>query len=346
MERERVKVSRKANLISAKSLLGRRIREALLLLEKAGMPVADLTLRKQEKVALALFSIANMKPDTPWSEAAIHGDGSNWRLTSREIINFENKYWKQRISSGSYDDIRRQDLERLLLAGIATASVANPNANRNDPTRRYAVSEAAGALIHNATTNKEDVFVKEFLSQNGSLAERLERRRPIRIEAKLPDGKLLELADGEHNRLQKAILEDFLSQFVRDPKVLYIADTSNKSLHVDPETIGELGLPAPSDDMLPDIVVLDRERSWVLLIEAVHSSNPISRERHLALEKFTESCRLPKIFVSVFATRTEFRKWAADISWETEVWLADSPSHMIHFNGDKFLGPYDSNRHG
>jgi hypothetical protein len=28
------------------------------------------------------------------------------------------------------------------------------------------------------------------------------------------------------------------------------------------------------------------------------------------------------------------------ISWETEVWVADSPTHMIHFNGERFLGPY------
>ncbi|MFS2517149.1 MULTISPECIES: BsuBI/PstI family type II restriction endonuclease [Parabacteroides] len=29
----------------------------------------------------------------------------------------------------------------------------------------------------------------------------------------------------------------------------------------------------------------------------------------------------------------------ADIAWETEVWIAENPGHMIHFNGDRFIGP-------
>jgi adenine-specific DNA-methyltransferase len=44
--------------------------------------------------------------------------------------------------------------------------------------------------------------------------------------------------------------------------------------------------------------------------------------------------------VTAFPDRVTFRKFAKDIAWETEVWIADNPDHMIHFNGDKFLGPY------
>ena len=28
------------------------------------------------------------------------------------------------------------------------------------------------------------------------------------------------------------------------------------------------------------------------------------------------------------------------ISWETEAWIAKAPDHLIHFNGERFLGPY------
>ncbi len=32
-----------------------------------------------------------------------------------------------------------------------------------------------------------------------------------------------------------------------------------------------------------------------------------------------------------------------DVAWETEVWIADNPDHLVHFNGHKFLGPmYDT----
>ena len=135
-------------------------------------------------------------------------------------------------------------------------------------------------------------------------------------------------------------MQEFVPRFVRKPQVLYIGDSAKKILHVETNKLAELGFKELSHDMLPDVVVYDAERNWLFLIEAVHSSNPISQLRHLALEQFTAQCAAPRIYVSVFENRATLRKWVAKISWETEVWLADSPGHLIHFNGEKFLGPY------
>ena len=331
---------RRQILAGTRSLAGRKVDEALTLLLNVGIPVGSLTAIGKDRIALALLSVANMKPGTPWSEAAVHGDGANWKLTSRQIINFQNEFWKQRISSGSYDDIRRVDLEPLLLAGIAVASAGNPNANQNNPTRSYAVHPEAAALLRSFGLPQAPNEVARFIERMGSLEERMERRRPLKIDTQLPDGKLIELAKGEHNALQKATLELFLPRFARDAKVLYIGDASKKYLHVDAEGLKKLGLSEIAHDMLPNIVALDTKNQWLLLIEAVHSSNPVSKLRHLALEEFTAGCPLPKVFVSVFATRKEFKRWVFDIDWETEVWLVDSPDHLIHFNGDRYLGPH------
>jgi type II restriction enzyme len=333
-------------LSGTRSLAGRKVDEALALLRNAGIPVGSLTSIGKDRIALALLSIANMKPRTPWSEAAVHGDGANWKLTSRQIIDFQNEFWKQRISSGSYDDIRRVDLEPLLLAGIAMASAGNPNANQNNPTRSYAIRPEAAALLRSFGSLQAPGEVARFLERMGSLEERMERRRPLKIGARLPDGRLIELAKGEHNVLQKATLEFFIPRFAPEAKVLYIGDASKKYLHVDAEGLKKLGLDEIAHEMLPDIVVLDTKNQWLLLIEAVHSSNPVSKLRHLALEEFTAGCPLPKVFVSVFATRKEFRRWVFDISWETEVWLADSPDHLIHFNGLRYLGPHPAPERG
>ncbi|MEL1224767.1 MAG: BsuBI/PstI family type II restriction endonuclease, partial [Candidatus Neomarinimicrobiota bacterium] len=35
------------------------------------------------------------------------------------------------------------------------------------------------------------------------------------------------------------------------------------------------------------------------------------------------------------------RSYLADIAWESEVWVSSDPSHLIHFNGDKFMGPFE-----
>ena len=327
-------------LAGTRTAAGRKVDEALQLLRSAGVPIEALTSVGQDRIALALLSIANMKPETPWSEAAIHGDGANWKLTSRQIINFQNEHWRQKISSGSYDDIRRSDLEPLLLASIAVASAGNPNASQNNPTRSYAVHPDAAGLLRSFGSRDAEVEAARFIQKTGSLEERMERRRPLKIGATLPDGKLIELASGDHNLLQKAVLEQFLPRFAPQSTVLYIGDASNKYLHVDAEGLRKIGLDEIAHDMLPDLVVLDEKNQWLLLIEAVHSSNPISKLRHLALEEFTAGCSLPKVFVSVFASRKEYRRWVMDISWETEVWLVDAPDHLIHFNGDRYLGPH------
>jgi hypothetical protein len=301
-----------------------------------------MTVRRQRRLALALLALANMRPDTPWKEASVFEGPASWKLTTRETIDYWNKHWGEKISSGSYDDVRRRDFIYLTAAGIALARAGNPNASTNDPTRRYGINPDAAVLLRNSDTRAGDEAAVEFVKAYGALKQRLEReRRAMGVGAQLPDGTILQLSAGAHNQLQKAIVEKFVPQFVRRPQILYIGDTAKKALHLEESRLRELGFKELAHDMLPDVVVYDAERNWLFLVEAVHSSNPISHLRHIALEQFTAECTAPKIYVSVFENRSAFRKWVADISWETEVWLADSPSHMIHFNGEKFLGPYN-----
>jgi len=160
------------------------------------------------------------------------------------------------------------------------------------------------------------------------------------IPVKFPTGQELSLTSGPHNILQKAIVEEFLPRFAPGSEILYLGDTTKKQLFKQEERLQTLGFFDLNHDLLPDVVAYDPEKNWILLIEAVHSSNPISKLRHLDLERLTARCRAGRIFVSVFQNREEFRKWIVEISWETEVWLVDEPSHIIHFDGEKFLGPH------
>lgn len=57
------------------------------------------------------------------------------------------------------------------------------------------------------------------------------------------------------------------------------------------------------------------------------------------MEKLLEHCTAVRVYVTAFMDFNTFKKFVNEIAWETEVWIAEMPSHMIHFNGDKFLGP-------
>ncbi|MBU1472992.1 hypothetical protein KKB64_04375 [Patescibacteria group bacterium] len=138
---------------------------------------------------------------------------------------------------------------------------------------------------------------------------------------------------------QAAVVHEFAPRFAPGSKVLYLGDTAKKNLYVDDKTLADLGIPITEHDKLPDIVLFDSKKKWLFLIEVVTSHGPMSPKRVIELGVMLKNCKVGKVFVTAFPNFTEFRKHTPEIAWETEVWLADIPDHMIHYNGDKFFGP-------
>ena len=310
------------------------INEALEILDSVGIPLNSKTERAMEKMAVCFLAVAGVKKD--WSKAI-----ENANFKSRDIIKIVNENFEENISPGSYDDIRRKDLKLLVLADIIINSGVNKRSATNDPTRGYALHPDFKNIIVKYKTTDWKISLKNFNENKPSLAEILSRKRNLeQIPVKLPSGKPLELSLGEHNVLQKEIVEQFLPRFGSDCSVLYIGDTSNKSLHMEIEELKKLNFFELSHDELPDLIAYSKKNNWLYLIEAVHSSGPMSEIRVHQLKKLLKDSKAELIFVTAFLNRAEFRKWVMDVAWETEVWIADNPDHMIHFNGHKFLGAY------
>lgn len=174
-----------------------------------------------------------------------------------------------------------------------------------------------------------------------SLAERLEAaRQPAEVPIILPDGKTLKFSSGEHNLLQKAVIEQFLPRYGFGAEIPYVGDTAKKFPVRHQKKLQSLKFFDLERGELPDIVAYSSKKNWLFLIEAVHSSGPISPVRLLELKKLAKDCTAEIVFITAFLNRETFRKFSPEIAWETEVWIADAPDHMVHFDGDKFLGPY------
>jgi hypothetical protein len=149
----------------------------------------------------------------------------------------------------------------------------------------------------------------------------------------------LALSLGKHNEVQAAVVKQFAPRFAPGAKLLYLGDTAKKNLFIDDGQLLALDIPITEHDKLPDVVLYDGKRNWLFLIEAVTSHRPMSPKRVFELEKMLTKCQIGKIFVTAFRRFDEFRKYLKEIAWETEVWIAEIPDHIIHYNGDKFLGP-------
>jgi type II restriction enzyme len=255
-------------------------------------------------------------------------------------MEFMRKEYRVRDAPNTRETVRRQVLHQLVLAGVTDLNPFDPDLPTNDPRTHYAVSEAALNAIRAFGGEEWEPELARFLSRRTALIEIFARARSKRlIPVRFPDGKLISISPGAHNKLQKAIVEQFAPRFAENPKLLYLGDTARKNLYVHGETLRGLRFPVTEHDKLPDVIIYDEKRNWIFLVEAVTSHGPISHKRALELEQILAECPAGLIYVSAFPDMREFRRHISEIAWDTEVWIAEIPEHLIHYNGDRFLGP-------
>lgn len=302
--------------------------------QSIGIPV-DNTDRKLERMAKACLAVGKIKKG--FSEACSFEEGFT---RTRDIIAFENKYYGENISPGSYDDIRRQDLKLLVEAGIVVNSSSAEEQATNNPSRGYGLSKSFAILLHTFGSPQWEISLNEFIKETKSLKEELEKRRDLqKVLVTLPNGKKIDLSYGEHNDLQRAIIEVFLPLFGFGAEVLYIGDTKDKFLHLEEAELKKIKFFNLEHEELPDVVAYSREKNLLYLIEAYHSTGEWNEIRVRKVKRKLEEsgCIANVVFFTAFENKSVFKQKAKDIAWETEVWIADSPEHLVHFNGYKFL---------
>lgn len=303
--------------------------------QKIGIPV-DGTDRKVERMAKACLAVGKIKK----SFAEALSEENDGFVRTRDIISFENENYGEHISPGSYDDIRRKDLKLLIEAGIVINSSSKENLATNNPSRGYVLSKSFVELLYSYGSEEWDMRLSEYLKEVKSLKEELEcRRNLMKVSVTLPGGKRINLSYGAHNDLQKEIIETFLPLFGFGAEVLYVGDTTDKFLHLDEKALKEINFFVLEHDELPDVVAYSHEKNLLYLIEAYHSTGEWNEIRVRKVKrKLKESgCTADVVFFTAFETKNAFKQKAKDIAWETEVWIAESPEHLVHFNGYKFL---------
>lgn len=290
------------------------------------------TERRRQRILKVFIAVANLKEDEDWKKTKSF-KYDKFSIKSREIIAFINNNYSEDIADSSYDDIRRKNLKYLEEANIVLRSANLKQAATNDPMRGYSLSDGVIDIVKSYGQRDWIKKSNEFIKHNGEFSSLLSkthiRNKPISITS--PDGKEIGLSFGEHNEIQKKIVEDFLPYFLKEPILLYLGDTSKKTIILEEEFLNNIGINELKHEMLPDILALDKKENKIYLIEAVHSSNPINQLRYLQLKKFVKKCKIPIVMISAFKNREIFRKYCINLSWDTYVWLTDEPSHIINF---------------
>lgn len=309
----------------------RKIEQAKEILNSLGLPKAQ----QNERSALTLLALANVSEKSAW------GGTERPLLRTVDIMDFMAKRYRKKYAPNSRETIRRQTLHQFEQAHIVDRNPDDPNRATNSGNTVYQLTQDAVAVIRVFGTQAFGKAVTDLIARSGSLRESYEyRRESAGTPLKLADGTTAILSPGSHNQLQVAVIEHFAPRFAPGSVLLYVGDTAAKQVVHDAVSLKELRIPVTQHDKLPDIILYWGERNWLFLIEAVTSHGPVSPKRHRELEAMLKACSAERVYVTAFLDSRAFRKYAGDIAWETEVWIAETPDHMIHFNGPKFLGPY------
>lgn len=307
-----------------------KIEEAQEILKALGLPTAQ----QNEMSALTLLALCGITENDNWTEAFRQSLG-----VTKGIMNFVTDTYDRNYAPNTRETFRRQVLHQFVQGRIADYNPDEPDLPVNSPKAHYAVSDAALFVIQKYGTPEWESAVADFKKNVVILTEAYEKERSLTLIPVTVEGEKFKLSAGKHNEVQAAVIEQFAPRFASGGKVLYLGDTANKDLFVDREELEKIGISITEHSKLPDIVIYDKPKEWLFLIEVVTSHGPVSPKRILELEDFLKESKVGKIYITAFPDKSEFRKHVADIAWETEVWIADNPDHMIHFNGDKFIGP-------
>lgn len=307
-----------------------KVEQAQEILEAIGLPSAQ----QNEISALTLLVLSQLSEKDAWKYAA------NPMLRVHDIlIEIKQRYGRE-YAENSRETIRRKVLHQFEQAGIVIRNADDPTRSTNSGLTNYMLTDLALAVIHAYGSSKWKTKVKDFASQQGRLLDVYQKaREQTKIPLQVAEGKVYKLSPGKHNKLEVAIVEEFGPRFAPGAKLIYFGDTAEKTLILDEVVFAKLGIPISEHGKFPDVILHDSKKKWLFLIEAVTTHGPVSPKRHVELEKLFEKCKAGKIYVTAFLDFATYKKYANDIAWETEVWIAEMPSHMIHLNGDKFLGP-------
>ncbi|MBB1368985.1 Eco57I restriction-modification methylase domain-containing protein [Pseudoalteromonas sp. SR44-5] len=308
-----------------------KLEQTLEILKLLGMPKAQ----QNERSALTFLALLNLHPEGNWQ------DLEKPMLGVTPIMDWCRDVYGKEYAPNTRETFRRQTLHQFVDGGLVLYNPDKPDRPVNSPKACYQITHELFDILLTFDTPKWKKNLKTWLSQRETLAAQYAMEREMQmIPLTLDDGTNIKLSPGIHSQLIHDIVVEFGPRFAPGAEVIYLGDTGAKEDFFKKDRLAELGVTVDRKGKLPDVVLYWPERDWLLLIESVTSHGPVDGKRHSELAELFKHSNPGLVYVTAFPDRKIMGKYLGDISWETEVWVAEAPTHMIHFNGDRFLGPH------
>ena len=307
------------------------IEEALAIIKALGLPRAQ----QNERSAVSLLALLNLTPKKTWADAEAPLVGIT------PVMDWAHEHYEKKYAPNTRETFRRQTMHQFVAAGIVLYNPDKRDRSVNSPKAVYQIEPTTQALIRCFGTKKWTAKLAAYLTEHQTLIAQYARERKHNlIPVVIAPGKTIALSPGEHSELIRAIIEDFAPRFAPGSVLVYAGDTGEKWGYFDKALLTDLGVEVDAHGKMPDVVLHYTDKNWLLLIESVTSHGPVDGKRHAELSELFAGSKSGLVYVTAFPNRAIMGRYLGEIAWETEVWVADAPSHLIHFNGERFLGPY------
>lgn len=291
--------------------------------------------QSNELAARVLLAVLGLGPTAAWATA------TNASLTIRNMIDWIGAHYPPRPAENTRETVRDEVVKHFVHHGLLEKNTDDPSRATTSKKTNYRVEASALALFRSFGSARWDLERAAYEQRSEGIRRELERRREqVLVPVRLPDGSEFRLSAGGQSPLIAAVIEQFAPRFVPGCEVLYLGDAAGKHSMMQTERLAALGLRFEPAAKMPDVVLYDARREWLVIVEAVSSDGPIDPKRRTDLKALFAGFERGLVFVTAFADRASARPFLSRLAWETEVWFASHPEHMMHLNGERFLGPY------
>ena len=280
--------------------------DAIQILRSLGLPSAQ----QNDRSALCLLALLNLNPNKKWAKAEAPLMGIT------PIMNWVHEHYHREYAPNSRETFRRQTMHQFIQAGIVLYNPDKPDRPVNSPKAVYQIEPTTLDLLQNFGKQKWHHKLTDYLAQHETLtAKYAKKRKQNRIPVQITEREKMDLGPGEHSELIRAIIEEFGPRYAPGAILIYAGDTGKKWGYFNAAMLHDLGVTIDSHGKMPDVVLFDKKRNWLLHVESVTSHGPVDGKRHAELNKLFAGSKAGLVYVTAFPNRAVMARYLSEIAW-------------------------------
>ncbi|WP_280149093.1 BsuBI/PstI family type II restriction endonuclease [Bacillus safensis] len=252
----------------------------------------------------------------------------------RDILDFARTDLGRGYAENTRETVRKHSLKYLVDSGMVIQNADDPNRVTNSGLNNYILSDSFKKLLDAYLLDKDSFeelkgeFVDNVTIERRNNINKL-KKKPIIISLASSKEELV-LSPGDHNIIEKFIVEDIFPKISPNSQFVYIGDTRLKNLYINHDICQAIGLKIDVHTKIPDVIGYDDTTKTILLFEAVASSGPIDELRKKELLEIFHHWPHNIIFGTTFLTQKLFQSFSTSIASGTTAYIIESRKQITY----------------